>query len=514
GRAAGASLVELYLKATNAGWPALRQELELSPDLAEETFWAGLWKSLGGATSRAGEEDTLSEFERLIRGVEAECLRSLTGRNPVIPTDLWGSFSGTTAQHSIRAQVTGLLARETIFRGAERLLARYYAPLSLVDFRVAQLLARVLPGFSVPTLNLSRLVTQALPDDQLTPETADLVAEACSEQSLNEFEGELHGEIQELRQKLGSLLAKNADAQWRRLDGLLIDSAQDTEEQLLCRFSPSERLLSPDYSEQARPFLLQVRGAPSSSTEEIADWVLSASGGSARHGALIYILQGARGRDVAARLYRLLATGRPSWLRAVLETGVLVALGFSAGDARELIRLILPPTAGPRPLETKPIGNPIARLRRLQEWWTRNGEECLRRYERRVYPHQCLPDLESKKGWLVLLMLGALHRMGRQKRQQSRGFLEMFESRNWLDKMLFARAKPEGLIDVLDQYFAEEDDQRFFHWLGFLPTMYQLSRWLDEYVVMLEAAESGSGRTSWTPTALLPPNASWSASSS
>ena len=86
-------------------------------------------------------------------------------------------------------------------------------------------------------------------------------------------------------------------------------------------------------------------------------------------------------------------------------------------------------------------------------------------YERSSYPLGVRPtwstdgpgeDVGSRRDWLTLLMLGAMHTMGWYGRSRHKAFLEECERRRWLEPFAELPRDPRNLVDVLDQYLEDK----------------------------------------------------------
>jgi hypothetical protein len=123
----------------------------------------------------------------------------------------------------------------------------------------------------------------------------------------------------------------------------------------------------------------------------------------------------------------------------------------------------------------------------LATWWQANRVRWLAWYHERVYPSHLRSliapggglaltmddlgsDIEGRKRWLSLFILGMMHSMGRggQFGQQNRNFLELCQRQGWLD--VFADPNTHGRradwVDVVDRYIdSQQGDPEYFFWL-------------------------------------------------
>ena len=159
-------------------------------------------------------------------------------------------------------------------------------------------------------------------------------------------------------------------------------------------------------------------------------------------------------------------------------------------------------------------------LRWVADRWAAENDVRIKRYERSTFPWPLdrlsafsADDLDSRRSWLTLLLLGSLHTMGRQRREQHRGFLLLCENKNWFGN--FVKAASPSIqpteqarlwLSVIDEYLDPEKydtDDEYRHWMGQFVNIYQLSNWLDTYAHLLanlDACRSPDElRQIWTP---------------
>jgi hypothetical protein len=140
----------------------------------------------------------------------------------------------------------------------------------------------------------------------------------------------------------------------------------------------------------------------------------------------------------------------------------------------------------------RPVADPKKALEMIWAWWSKDSVTFVRRYEQQTYPHGAPPQLQvcfaerdfaQRENWLSLFILGALHTMGRTKREQHRGFLEMCRLRGWMEVFADLESTAEQWIHVLDRYLDEQtNDSLFYHWVRQFVSIYQIARSLPEYV--------------------------------
>jgi hypothetical protein len=73
--------------------------------------------------------------------------------------------------------------------------------------------------------------------------------------------------------------------------------------------------------------------------------------------------------------------------------------------------------------------------------------------------------------------------MGRTNPEQHRNFLDRCKQRHWMDVFADPGSTAEHWMGVLDTYLdTQTHDSRFYHWVRQFVSIYQVARWLPEYV--------------------------------
>ncbi len=139
----------------------------------------------------------------------------------------------------------------------------------------------------------------------------------------------------------------------------------------------------------------------------------------------------------------------------------------------------------PQPLDPKEV------LERLYNWWQTNGVSWTSVYECRLYGNGRRPRLtpfderksDDRRSWLMLFVVGCLHKVGRTRAEQHRGFIERCEQNGWLDIFADGDRDAQRWMSVLDEYLDDpSEDERYRQWMRQFVDIYQISRWLAEYV--------------------------------
>ncbi len=122
-------------------------------------------------------------------------------------------------------------------------------------------------------------------------------------------------------------------------------------------------------------------------------------------------------------------------------------------------------------------------MAKLFDWWQVHGVSWTAEYEKRLYPEGRPPsvqsrfnpqDMDDRREWMKLLILGSLHTLGRTQLVQHRDFLRRCDKKGWLD--VFADVEQDGRrwIEMLEEYL---DDP-----IGTLD--YYL--WMKQFVVIFQ----------------------------
>lgn len=146
----------------------------------------------------------------------------------------------------------------------------------------------------------------------------------------------------------------------------------------------------------------------------------------------------------------------------------------------------------PEPPTEPPPLNSLAMLEAIYRWWSPNKDALIRQYERSVYIDATPPRIRQdflpangrdRESWLVLLILGATHTMGRTTPEQHREFLRRCKDQGWLEIFADPTLHAEKWMGVLESYLgAQINEAIFFEWVKQFVSIFQLARWLQDYV--------------------------------
>ena len=259
--------------------------------------------------------------------------------------------------------------------------------------------------------------------------------------------------------------------------------------------------LHESYDEEAVSLLKQV-GLPSPpALQVVMAWVSSGLGQSECAGLLRYLSEAGRWRRDYYDLSRMLNSPWFDADGAQLTTAEAFAqdlVRLEELDSDSAFRAWLGIGAGNIEVNVdadcwdRPVSDPSRVLSRIYDWWARECDRFVRRYEERTYPggtllrpnpHFAERDSLQRRGWLSLLMLGSMQTLGRTKPEQHRGFLLNCERLGWMDVFADPDSPADRWIDVLEDYLkTKTNDIPYFHWLRQFVSTYQISRWLPAYV--------------------------------
>lgn len=214
-------------------------------------------------------------------------------------------------------------------------------------------------------------------------------------------------------------------------------------------------------------------------------------------GLLRFLFEDERYKDVEYRGLKYILRG--PWYpdqERLLVLGEVVESGRLSGDFLEdpefkaWLGLVEETQVEPPPPEP-PLIDAASCLSRLHDWWQTHGANYIRQYEARTYPGGAPPELQShfrdttdeRRRWLLLLLVGSLHSMGRAKPEQHRRFLELCDRRGWMNVFADANSSAQRWIDVLEQYLDEQTEElAYYQWMMHFIRIFQISRWLPVYV--------------------------------
>ena len=501
GQELGEQFCRLYHEA-GADWDRLRNRIG-----CQQGSWAEFWLSLWDACVPYADVDSV--LHGILFGSEHCGMHRLICEADALPSGLPGRYACLTSLPNIRWRTKGFLAEEEVWSAAAQTgwVGQHVLPGAVI----AQAVATVLDQFCEPQardLTIASILKGAVTDGPCVP--PDLAAELgrlIFAERMRDMASDRRWakEEPEIREILGVLKFRTAVGDWAAAASLLVGHAPAgrQEENRRAGFAPRERLLAADYGEDALRFFLACRKEMQASAEQMAQWIREADNLAARTAGLEYLERGELSYMVRLKMLEAPDLLNGTWLRdraaraeamvdmdADRRAAVLGMLGMA--DEIET-----PPPPPPPP----PPRSPGVILRDISDWWQDTRDEIVACHDRAIYPQGHLPrlaffasaaqlqsDIAVRKEWLVLLMLGSMHRIGRVTTHQNRGFLDLCEERGWIDVLADKTDDPVPWFKVMDDYLESlQGDATYFHWMNQFLAYYQLSRWLPSYARAFEA---------------------------
>jgi hypothetical protein len=92
-------------------------------------------------------------------------------------------------------------------------------------------------------------------------------------------------------------------------------------------------------------------------------------------------------------------------------------------------------------------------------------------------------DRSDRKQWLTLFILGSFHTLGWSSPQKNQNFLRLCEHKGWMDVFADPEIRADRWMAVLEQYLDEHRvDKSYYMWMRHFVQIFQLARWLHQYV--------------------------------
>ncbi len=503
--------MEAIYQIANFDWRRFIEKLNMRPELDPYSFWFSVWELLVEpfADSRPQHENNAIRLMRDVLWGEAEGnLRTFYREKYVIPTGLRDAYRAMTRLEDIETRLKGVLERREVFLcastwGSATDLLRQGSVISSSVDEALQRLGILKRGCaeSLSLIDLLELDTGG--SGVITAEKALMYGELINRSFMqcDSLEEEEREGLQELllTYKFGAM---DDTAQSARELVIAHDvesnagDATETDEQLRAAFAPRNRVLAPAYLGMAVEFFRICRRELRAPVTDLVEWALEAQDESRQNAVLRYILDGGLGRDLGRDLREKKAG---TWLEDFHDLVYYKDLvqerkdeldGLLGGSSPKDDALAVP---GLPPLDPEEV------LNRLYEWWLGARESETQDYERKVYPTGSIElpapsfqfdDIDHRKSWYSLFILGMTHTLGRSRPEQHRSFLSLCREKHWLDVFSAREIEAERWMKVLDEFIDNpQDSEQFSHWMKLFPSFYRVSKSLDEYIEALLAVE-------------------------
>ena len=510
-----AQRLEALRGAVDGEWDRVREAMALPAGLTAYDFWSSLWRVL---LARVPQLERQGGSRIVAEGLLATALGELSRQHPIVPNGLPEGLCALIRWTEAKTVLKGALGETEVLRAvaSARCFRGHLDPRQSVSADLATWLRLLVADalserrellISVSLHDLFARLDAAKP---IAPEDANALGVALHPETAQQWHKrdedvakETFRDLERTLEKAGERWFLSAAGSAVRAKRLLARGGSD-EEARRWAFAPDAQRLAEEYGEHGMGFFRLCRGKLDAPADMLKAWLVEASDEPRRQAGLRYLLEGELAQQVIEKLH---ADGLQShWLNELKEQKddhPLIADWTATDRARLLYHILTTPeesrvihttvTIQP-PLPPKPI-NPVHALADIHDWWVDHRDEHLHAYRNRVYPEGTLPNLQEsdseaidRSSWLLLLLLGGFHTMGRVGPEQHRGFIELCKRRGWWD--VFIDHQPterfEDWMRVLDQYLdAQVDEQMYEQWMMRFPIIYKLSRQLTEYAELL-----------------------------
>jgi hypothetical protein len=505
GEALGKGLVELHDAVMNGGHGALGRLLA-----AENTadFLASLWTVL--ASGIESRDDLRQEVFLRLHGPGRGCSAWMTARS-VVPSGLPAPFSdrlpALTTDANVETAVGGLDNPGLCHAFAQvddlASLARNHHVISNEVAQRLRPLLRTAPRQLRPWEILQELAERW--DNVLTPERLHALRPLAEDVAWNAISGDPQGVAWNSR-----LLARSSGGTLVSLRGLLLprelssEEAEATVADELRRatFAPDSLVLDPAYIAGSvdLTMFLRLRERHEIDAATMASWYADLSA-DRRPAALRYLVAGRLQNEVLERL--IPPDARPQWLDEYDEVRVMLdELGEDNWRTQGLLAALFPKQFQ-HASDTVPAVPPLPEsarrsfFERLEVWWNDASvrESVIESYEKEAWPDwlrrggiAASLQSDSQDHWLALLVLGACRSLGRTQATNHRGFVEFVHGKGWWEVL----RNPGDTAPWMEMLRVWQDDAvanlKYLQWMSLVPTIYQLSRYLDTYRRLLRSA--------------------------
>ncbi len=507
GQELGLLLCRFFDKATKE-WASCQSALGLGADIDLNLFCRTLWnRFVHGIVSKEGPAAEL--VSRIFYGSSQHGVARLFAERTALPTGLTGRYDLLTRSDRVLFHTSGLLEGQgATYAEIGAVVGEWpnyrsrYQPGCIVSGVVANGLKRICPTIQLRAISLSQAITEEVAEGTALPATAASIGQLVDGVFMTRMrQGEAglsraaREDYAHLRRVLDSIRFRTRGQSSATANELLVahsDLPEFIDERRRAAFAPSDRILFQQYAGPALSFFRACRTRLAAGVADMINWAFDSSNNESRKAAVLQYLRGGELRlelGLALRARGIAGT----WLADLEGQSSL----WNDADANEkaVIRGLLGIATDQDPV--RPIAAPRRRpdpgrsLQQIHGWWMRQRDELLPKYLRRVYPTGIAPtfaldkidqDPTVRHGWMVLLMLGAMHTMGRTKDGQNRHFLTHCQNMGWMHTFSRPVDDLSDWMTVLEQYLRDQVQQtEYFFWMGQFMSIFQCARWLPEY---------------------------------
>jgi hypothetical protein len=506
GQSLSAQLDQLYAAASSTRWIGTRKSMGLAVDADPCQLWGSLWDMLAIRVDEKARHD--EPAARLIRAIlwhaDDRGAASFYAKHRAVPARLPNDDRQLVSLRDVRWSLRGVLATDRdAFAIAHRwpTFAERVSTGTLVsETEVVLPTRRLCPSLveHVRSIGLPEVLEWELDHGMVDPEKASRLGGVVDKKFLERLR-----DLAE-RNRIRSLLDRAeflaCDERYHPARQLLIGHSTalnqlvHDDERFRAEFAPRDRVLNHAYGSTGIAFFEACRERMEANVRLMAEWITSAASELAKRAALTYLADGELGRELQLELVKQGLAG--TWLDNVLHSSMYAML--TAGQKHRLVDIvpIALPLSPPFPITSPPVSAERV-LRDIHKWWNAERAQRLLDFEARTYPNGRLihladenieNDAQRRKQWLTLFLLGLTHTMGRTVAEQHRGFLRDCEHGGWLNVFARSERDPAQWIKFIDDYLRDKlDETRFLQWMKQFVGIYQISRYLDDYIEAFQA---------------------------
>ena len=501
-------------------WDSIVSVLQFSPNIKPYHFWASLWKVLMFNLPHLPKE---SATRVIATSVLSESLGVMSVKHKIISNGLTDNLQRLVLLDEIRIVLKDSLLDNnillavskvdcfrTIFDTSSAITSEMSTWLKLLEAQDEEAFQK---WQTVGLLNLFKKLDK---NSALTFEDANILGSVLNSEQIKNWEQpdadisvKVLTDVKQAIDSVADMRFYSADGTGKRVKSLLTKD-NTAEEALRWAFAPEEYQLSNDYSNKAVEFFVLCRDKLVAPAEKLVEWIVSADDSSKRCASLLYFIKGDLSSQVAEELHKIGLNGQ--WLGEVDENSVYLENWDEIDKSRLIYQILKTPEESMRAFKfdyeedddtLEEIDSVIA-FEKIYNWWVLNSEDYLEGYQRKTYPDGLAVDLTDddigqidRSSWLTLFLLGGFHTMGRTLPEQHRKFIENCRNRGWWD--VFIAPSPEenfgDWMGVLDEYIDQQiDQQEHEQWMMRFPIIYKLSRYLDEYIELIQGLDRHSSR--------------------
>lgn len=507
GYAAGETLRALAQR-SESDWENLRDELGLEGGASPYDFWSSVWNLLGHGLSESNATDAsdLQIAKQIFWDPDSGAMDQTIRRQCVIPSGLSGDYSELVSLAEIKYQVDGCLSHSVNFEGVSSWPAfkTKHRRGSLISRKfVGRPLRSLCPSLSqYDVVTLKSALDGEFPNGLALPESAEMVGETISTAIFDQLENgdrDERDERSEIISYLSSLKFRSKSGAWCDPSSLVISEplpGVDADEPKRAAFAPDVHVLANDYRRSGLDFFLLCRRQLNANSDDMAEWALRVGDDESKRGSVLhYLLDGVLNDQLGSRLFGSI---RGTWLGSLNPQSSLME-GYEEYERYRIFGLLRiglvdnSPVGPDAPTIRLPERNPSDVLKEIYDWWNINRDFEKKIYDRSIYPSgeapnlvtdldQLKQDVVSREAWLETFILGSTFTMGRTKAEAHRNFVLQMRNDGWITKFATPKADATEFLKFLDGYFNHPNDrQDYYHWLRQFVSIYQLSRWLDDY---------------------------------